>query len=293
MFSQFFGNYLLENQKITAEQFSSCMKYIAENQVKLELIAEHEGLLSREQADDLSSLQKQSDKAFGDLAVEKGYLTESDVNYLLDHQANPYLIFIQALEENNCLNRSEIDDCLASFQKDNDFSDSVMQAIQEGNIEQLLPAFVDTEDTLYLDLIGLALRTIVRFISSYICIGKGSFTNSLPAKYAAYQRIIGDYEGFLGFCCDNDDILTIANGYSRENFDSVDEDALDTVGEFANCINGLYAGELSYSMISIDMEPPELLFDTTISNDNDFYVLPVYMDGRKSNLIIYISSKEE
>ena len=199
MFSQFFGNYLLENQKITAEQFSSCMKYIAENQVKLELIAEHEGLLSREQADDLSSLQKQSDKAFGDLAVEKGYLTESDVNYLLDHQANPYLIFIQALEENNCLNRSEIDDCLASFQKDNDFSDSVMQAIQEGNIEQLLPAFVDTEDTLYLDLIGLALRTIVRFISSYICIGKGSFTNSLPAKYAAYQRIIGDYEGFLGF----------------------------------------------------------------------------------------------
>ena len=28
MFSQFFGQYLLDNQKITAEQFSSCMKYI-------------------------------------------------------------------------------------------------------------------------------------------------------------------------------------------------------------------------------------------------------------------------
>lgn len=31
MFSQFFGQYLLDNQKITAEQFSSCMKYIKDN----------------------------------------------------------------------------------------------------------------------------------------------------------------------------------------------------------------------------------------------------------------------
>ena len=69
MFSQFFGQYLLDNQKITAEQFSSCMKYIKDNRVKLGLIAENEGLLTRNQANELNYLQMQTDKRFGDLAA--------------------------------------------------------------------------------------------------------------------------------------------------------------------------------------------------------------------------------
>lgn len=40
MFSQFFGNYLLNKQKITNEQFISCMEYMRANRVKLGLIAE-------------------------------------------------------------------------------------------------------------------------------------------------------------------------------------------------------------------------------------------------------------
>lgn len=288
MFSQFFGNYLLENQKITAEQFSSCMEYIMANRVKLGLIAENEGLLTREQATELNQLQMQSDKRFGDLAVEKGYLTESDVTYLLGRQGNPFLIFIQALAENNCLSREEIDSCLSSFQADNGYSDSVMDAIKEGNIEQMLPAFIDIEDSRYSNLIGLTLRNIIRFVSSYIRIGKGTFVSSLSAKYAAIQHTEGDYDGFLGFCCDTDDILPIAEGFAKESFDTVDEDALDSVCEFTNCVNGLHAAELSYQNVHIDMLPPKMLFDATIQIDSDFYVLPVYVRGKKSDLVIYI-----
>ena len=105
MFSQFFGNYLLNKQKITNEQLISCMEYMRANRVKLGLIAESEGLLTRKQADELNHLQMQSDKRFGDLAVEKGYLTEADISHLLQLQGNPYLIFVQALEENHVMNR--------------------------------------------------------------------------------------------------------------------------------------------------------------------------------------------
>ncbi|MFR5618554.1 MAG: hypothetical protein ACLTJ5_06805 [Clostridium sp.] len=59
----------------------------------------------------------QTDKRFGDLAVEKGYLTEADVNYLLGRQGNPYLIFIQGLEENGIMSRDEIETALDAFQK--------------------------------------------------------------------------------------------------------------------------------------------------------------------------------
>ena len=147
MFSQFFGQYLLDNQKITAEQFSSCMKYIKDNRVKLGLIAENEGLLTRNQANELNYLQMQTDKRFGDLAVEKGYLTEADVNYLLGRQGNPYLIFIQGLEENGIMSREEIETALDAFQKENGFSDEILKAIQDGNIEGMIPAFVDAKDS--------------------------------------------------------------------------------------------------------------------------------------------------
>ena len=286
MFSQFFGHYLLKNQKITAEQFSSCMNYIKANRVKLGLIAENEGLLTRNQANELNYLQMQSDKRFGDLAVEKGYLTEADVTYLLGRQGNPYLIFIQALEEGSVLTREEIDTALASFQSDLALSDEELKSIQDGNIEGLLPAFMDVEDSRYLSLVGLTLRNVVRFISSYIRIEKGSFVSSLRARYIACQHTVGDYDGFLGFCCDDDSILALADGYAKEEFGVVDEDALDSVCEFTNCVNGLYATELSYQNISIDMQPPEFLFDGTIDVNGEFYVLPLYIEGRRLDLFV-------
>lgn len=286
MFSQFFGHYLLENQKITAEQFSSCMNYIKANRVKLGLIAESEGLLTRNQANELNYLQMQSDKRFGDLAVEKGYLTDADVTYLLGRQGNPYLIFIQALEEGNVMTREEIDAALASFQNDLALSDEEMKAVQDGNIEGMLPAFMKAEDPRYASLIGLTLRNIVRFVTSYIRMEKGSFVSSLNAKYIAYQHTTGDYDGFLGFVCNDDGILTLADGYAKEKFETVDEDALDSVCEFTNCVNGLYATELSYQNISIDMLPPEFLFDGTIEGEGEFFVLPLYIDGERSDLIV-------
>lgn len=289
MFSQFFGNYLLENQKITAEQFASCIEYAKANRVKLGLIAEAEGMLTSRQANELNNMQMHSDKRFGDLAVENGYLTEADVEYLLGRQGSPYLIFVQALEENKIFTLDEINVHLAAFQEANHFSDKVMEGIKNGVIEDMLPAFVETDDSHYLNLIGLALRNIVRFVSSHLRIEKGAFVSSISAKYMAYQRTFGAYDGFLGFCSDTDDILAIADGYAKEEFMTVDEDALDSVAEFTNCVNGLYAAELSYQNVSIDMLPPELLFDAEIKDEGEFYVLPVYVEGKKSDLIVKLA----
>ena len=286
MFSQFFGNYLLENQIITSEQFSACMTYIKANRVKLGLIAESEGLLTSSQVMELNYLQVQSDERFGDLAVKKGYLTESDVNYLLGLQSNPYLLFVQALDENGCLSHDEIDYNITAFQKENDYSNAVMKAIRDGNIEGLLPAFVDIADTRYTDLIGLTLRNIVRFISSYIRIAPGEFISDATPKYAAYQNTVGDYQLTLGFTGEDDDILALADGYAKEEFGTVDEDALDSIAEFTNCVNGLYAAELSFQNISLDMMPPKLTFDEPIEVDGEYYSLPIFLEGKKSYLIV-------
>ncbi|MBQ4463772.1 MAG: hypothetical protein II915_05075 [Eubacterium sp.] len=288
MFSQFFGNYLLENRKITPEQYEACMNYIKANRVKLGLIAESEGLLTSSQVMELNYLQVQSDERFGDLAVKKGYLTESDVNYLLGLQSNPYLLFVQALDENNCLTHDEIDYNLTAFQKENDYSNSIMKAIRDGNIEGMLPAFVNVQDRRYLDLIGLALRNIIRFINTFLRIAPGEFISGRTHRYAAYQHTIGDYQCVLGFTGEDEGILMMADGYAKEEFGTVDEDALDSIAEFTNCVNGLYAAELSFQNISMDMMPPKLSFDEPIDVNGEYYSLPIFLEGKRSDLIIKI-----
>lgn len=286
MFSQFFGNYLLNEGIITKAQFTSCMEYMRANRVKLGLIAESEGLLTRKQADELNRLQMQTDKRFGDLAVEKGYLKEEDITHLLQLQGSPYLIFVQALEENQILNRDYTTALVSGFQEENGLTNTAVEAIKNGDFDRLLPSFVTTDKEEYLDLISLALRNIVRFVSSYIRIEPSKRVTDYSAKYIAYQKTTGAYEGFLGFASDDSSILTIADGYAGEYFEEPDEDALDSVCEFTNCINGLYATELSYRDISIDMLPPEFLFDGSISDADGFYVLPLYITGKKIDLLI-------
>lgn len=286
MFSQFFGNYLLDRKKITKDQFIACMEYMRANRVKLGLIAESEGLLSRAQADELNQLQMKSDKRFGDLAIEKEYLTDADISHLLKLQGNPYLIFVQALEENNIMKRDEITPLVAEFQKDEDLTNTAMEAIKYGDFDRLLPAFVQDTSVSCLAFMALALRNIVRFVSSYVRIERSQRITEYSAKYIAYQKTTGDYDGFLGFASDDDAILTIADGYAGEYFASPDEDALDSVCEFTNCINGLHATDLSYKDISIDMLPPEFMFDGNITDPDSFYLLPLHINGKKVDMII-------
>lgn len=262
------------------------MEYMRANRVKLGLIAESEGLLTRKQADELNHLQMQSDKRFGDLAVEKGYLTEADISHLLQLQGNPYLIFVQALEENHVMNREEIQKNLEAFQKEEGLTNSAIDAIKYGDFERLLPTFVTTDNKAVLDMMGLVLRNIVRFVSSYIRIEEAKKVTEYSAKYIACQKTTGAYDGFLAFASDDDAILTIADGYAGEYFEKPDEDALDSVCEFTNCINGLYATELSYKEVVIDMLPPEFHFDDSIKENSEFYVLPLYITGKKVDLLV-------
>ncbi|MCR5797368.1 MAG: chemotaxis protein CheX [Eubacterium sp.] len=286
MFSQFMGNYLIQNGHISQDQFNTCMEYMKANRVKLGLLAETEGLLTRNQSEELNRLQMQSDKRFGDLAIEKGYLTETDIDHLLQLQGSPYLIFIQALEENSIMSREKINNYVLEFQKDAGLTNTAMEAIKSADIDNVIPAYVNTRDGNYMNLISLALRNIVRFVSTYIRIDTAELATSYSAKYIALQRIKGDFNGFLGFASNDDSILTIANGYAGEYFEKPDEDALDSVCEFTNCINGLHATELSYEDVVIDMLPPEFKFDETVEADREFFVVPVYITGKRVDMIV-------
>ena len=71
------GNYLVGSGKLTEEQLEVVVGQLDKIRVKLGLIAVAEGMMTLAQADEVNRLQSVMDKRFGDIAVEKGYLTDA------------------------------------------------------------------------------------------------------------------------------------------------------------------------------------------------------------------------
>ena len=71
MFGLYFGDYLLEKNKISHSQLEDVITAQHTSRPKLGLIAVAEKLLTSKQADELNELQKLKDCRFGDIAIEK------------------------------------------------------------------------------------------------------------------------------------------------------------------------------------------------------------------------------
>lgn len=293
MFGQYFGNYLVEKNKISQSQFEEVMAHQHNSRAKLGLIAVAEKLLTTKQAEDVNELQKLMDRRFGDIAIEKGYLLSEEVNYLLNLQGNPYLKFVQELTENNLLSMEEIEDNLNKFKQEQNFTDSDLDALKSGDIDRIISVFVDGNEPLSGECISLALRNIVRFINNKMILKKAYKVKSYSFGNLAYQSLVGDHTIFVGFACKDNELLTIANPFAKEQFLEMNADSFDSVCEFINCINGLYASKLSQENIHIDMTPPLFYSNKTLTSKGDIYVVPIVIDGKQSDLLVAVDNTVE
>jgi len=291
MFGLYFGSYLVEKNKISRSQFEDVMLQQQKTRVKLGLIAVTEKLLTSKQAEEINDIQRTMDRRFGDIAIEKGYLLAEEVTHLLNMQGNPFLQFVQVCTENNILTIQEIETDLDQFKIDNNLSSSDLDAIKSGDIDRIIPVFVDSNEPLIGECIGLTLRNVVRFINNNIIIKKAYKVHEYSFGALASQKIVGDHEFFIGFASKSNELLNIANPFAKENFTEMDEDAFDSVCEFINCTNGLYASKLSHEDIHIDMTPPLFYSEKTISSEGDICIVPVIINGEQADLIVAVDSQ--
>lgn len=293
MFSQLFGKYLVEKSVISESDYRSAVNEHLAVRVKLGTIAVTEGLLTEEQVEAINKLQMQFDRRFGDIAVEKNYLTAEQVDGLLAKQGNPYLQFIQVLLESGKLTNTVLDEQLAAFQKENGFSDTDMKALKKDDIDALLPIYVFSAKPYVTDLAGLVIRNLNRFVTRDFYIGKIKHAQSLDYCYLAGQKTVGENTVYLAFAEEKDEgaFLKVATGFSKEAFETVDGDAYDAVNEFVNVNSGLFASEMSKKDIEMDMEPVFGYKNQTAKGD--FYVVPIYLEEHKINLLIAVNSEVE
>ncbi len=291
MFDQIFGNYLVQTGKLTKEQLEEVIKYESSVRVKLGTIAVAEKLMTDKQAEEVNQLQAVMDKRFGDIAVEKGYLTDDQVGQLLKKQGNAYMIFVQTLIDQNIMTMDEVDAALKGYQETQGFAESDMGDLMSGDIERIVKLFLPANTDLHDRLCGIAIRTLIRLINSSAYVSKAFLVDQISADNFAMQAMKGDHAIISGFAGCGNSLLAVADPFAGEEFDTVDLDALDAVGEFTNCINGLFASELSKENVDVDMLPPEFYDHPVSISGSQFCVFPIHIGSDVINFIMTIDSE--
>lgn len=291
MFNQLFGNYLVNDEVISADKLRELLDKASKQRVKLGTIAVAEGYLSEAEADEINHLQTLQDKRFGDIAVEQGYLEEEQVEYLLSQQGNPFMKFIQLLFEDEVLTPKELEWSLNDFQEQNGFTDDEMDALKQDDLDSIVNLFALAYKPHVTELIGLLLRNITRFVTDDFYIGHIERVEEIVSSSMVMQHTFGDNSIYLGLASSDveDGFITIAEEFAKDKFRKVNSMVYDSLSEFINTTSGLFATNLSYEKISLDMEPPCAYTNQVVQGKA--YVLPIYIHGRRLNIYVAVDSE--
>lgn len=294
MFRIYFGKYLEDKGIITYQQYHELLEQSKNKRVKLGLLAVEMDYMSKTEAEEVNHLQTVLDQRFGDIAVDKGYLTPEQVERLLKKQGDPYMLFIQELTENNIMNLEQIQKELKNYKKAERFTALDLDAIKSGDIDNIVPVFTKEPSIapVIKDYIALFARNMIRFIDTQLRLENAVRINSYQADFMASQAMEGQYNMFIGISGESDAVVDLASIYCKEQFEEVNEDVLDAVCEFINCNNGLFASKLSEEDIDIDMLPPVMYTEKTcIRSEGAMYKIPLYISGEHLDLIICMETK--
>ena len=290
MLDRLLGNYMMEKGLLSRTQLVKSYQIQETHRAKLGVIAVSEKLMTIAQAEQVNALQASMNKRFGDIAIEKGYLTEPQLGRLLELQGNAYLAFVQALVDENYLTLEQVNKAEADYQSEMGITATDISDLKAGEIDRIVPIFLDTEDKRLRRIFTMAVKNIYRLVDSHVYIGKSYRVGSLRNEVLGYQSFRGDEKGKMAIAGRYEDIRKMAIAYTKEEFIETEEDALDAVCELINCMNGLYASERSKEGALIELEPPEFYITFTEATGDYLDVLPIYTSGGEVRLIISASS---
>ncbi|WP_026506971.1 hypothetical protein [Butyrivibrio sp. MC2013] len=290
MFDRLMGNFLISRDKITDNQLERVYELQGRSRARLGVIAVTEHLMTIPQAEEINSLQAAHDKRFGDLAVEKGYLTESQVERLLERQGNEYMSFCQAIVDSGIMTLDDIYAETHAYQIQNGLMESEMEALRNNDLDRIVPIFAKDADDDIRRLFTIAIKTIYRLLDPHISIGYMTKKSSVTGECVGYQAMTGGSGLMTSVSGSYQDLQSAAMLYTKEEFLETREDVMDALCELINCINGLYATEVSTETLLVELEPP--IYKTTFANivSTDICSLPLQVGN--ANIFLNISKAE-
>lgn len=287
MFDRIFANYLAECGKLSGQNLKDIFSIQDSKRVRLGVIAVSEKLMTIEQVEEVNQLQAVLDKRFGDIAIEKGYLNNEQVGRLLVLQGNSYLAFVQSVVDGGYLTMEDIENSLSQYQRENNFTLSNMEDLKSCDINRIMPIFLYNQPEMLRELASVIIRTLVRIVDFHTFINKPSTISEYPYKAICSQVIGGDHRFLTAFCGDAKNSLTdIAVAFAGADNVETAEDAVDALCELVNCVNGLYASDMSNRDVDIDMDAPFGTLNEGVLKADKILCIPAYVCGKQIDILL-------
>ncbi|MBP0954266.1 MAG: chemotaxis protein CheX [Oscillospiraceae bacterium] len=272
MFSQFFGNYLLNHGLVTTDQLSDALARQSQTRAKLGVLAINAGYMTPEQVDMVHMQQQKVDKRIGDIAVDMGYMTEAQVNELLKQQGLAHLQLGQVLVDSGYMTNAQFADALFNYKLENSLTDIDFAEKTGNKVNEIVTAFFKLDglpqQTILTDYVTLLFKNLIRFVGDDFV---PLTPDSLPVLHTgrcAYQKTHGALESTIVFDAPDSAYTAFASRFAGETLSDSDEMTDAANGEFLNLHDGLYAVNVSdeYSAI-VNIDPQEYGRDITFKGN--------------------------
>lgn len=290
MFSGYFGNYLLNRGLVTSEQLKDALDLQNSVHLKLGVLAVNAGYMTPAQVSEIHQLQQKVDKKFGELAIESGYLNEEKLEGLLSTQKQGHLLLGQALVDRDHLSLEQLHEAFEAYKRDCRLSDKQFQALLQGDVDEIVKAFVDFGDSplgnIYSSYISLIIRNVIRFLGESPRLQNKTAFEDYSDKVLACQEIFGPFHMLTAIAADKDTYLEIAGRYAGEKFGDDCELARASFGEFLNLHNGIFLVNMSNCGTELEMKPQEIHSGRVITDLQGGRIISLHLSEGKFDLIL-------
>lgn len=279
MLNRIFGKHLLSKNLISEEELNTLLVSKKGRKAKPETICVVEKVLTCQQVEDFLLKCNEKGQDFKDYVVEEGILTEDRIDIMLGYEKNIFMIFIDLLMEKDIIKYDQIYPFLEEIQKENKWNDNMLKAVIEWDVAQIVDFYVPLRSPQLKSLTNTLVNSVKRYVDQDMYLEKASVSSSYKLNRHACQEMLGDFRYNLYIEGNDDNLLGIANYFSGLKFEHVDEDVLDNIGEFINCVNGQFATDMSYEDIDIDMASPFYSMDEVNLHNCRVYIIPIHANG--------------
>lgn len=205
-------------------------------------------------------------RRFGEVAIERGYLTEDQVRELLKTQIPDFLLFGQCLVDDGAISYEELQTLVLDYEAENEMYDIDLNIESKEKITQLIERFflvaevpITEYSIMYMELM---FNNLVRFIGDDFTPLTPIPCDEFPVNYCVSQRIHGKVNCISRVDMEEDVAIAFASRYAKTTFTEFDEYVQASIEDFINLHNGLFMVNMSNEhSIELSLDPPSV--DTT------------------------------
>ncbi|SFA72078.1 hypothetical protein SAMN05216249_101196 [Acetitomaculum ruminis DSM 5522] len=294
MYTQFFGNYLLNKKLITREQLLKAMEEQTKTHIKLGTLAIYQGYMTASEVENVHILQTHEDRRFGEVAIEEGYLTPEQVELLCSAQKPDYLYFGQSLINAGVFTTTEFESLLEQYKEEYEIGQLNVNDNQREQVIDLVTNFYrfdDLENTdKCINYLILFFNNLIRFIGGDFTPLSAEIIDDYSSQCLCSQSMEGDFSMYTAIDMDEETTLEFASRYTNKKIVDFNEYVTASVEDFLNLHNGLFLVNMSNEFaLELNLDPLESKENVWVNIPNKtLYFIPILFPFGSVNVIIAI-----